>query len=155
MKLILVISTLAGIVLLGCGPSAQVIQTSIAQTQAAMPTITEASTPTIISLPTRIPTTIPTPTSVASNCLRWSQITGSMVGEDICVYGIVNKVDHIYYKIRFSADPTAFFLASGTYLYDVNVGDCVFTKGKVLESAEGVPYMNPDQWLYRCESWMK
>lgn len=97
-------------------------------------------------------------TSQASKCINWRQVSSTMIGEVKCVYGSVYKtrlVGESTFQILFSNDVQTFFLAGGTYNYIVNSGDCVLAEGKVLKSSTGVPYIDIDEALYKCESWMK
>jgi hypothetical protein len=85
------------------------------------------------------------------DCLHASQITASMKGRDLCVYGDVSDIVEYAgaFQLRFAAN---FFFASGTYAYyDVKEGDCVVAAGEVLLSSEGVPYIDIDDALYECK----
>lgn len=106
--------------------------------------------------PTRIPTKVKTPTPT-STCIEWSQVSPSMIGEPACVYGTIYRTRYVgnNFQVLFSSDPSSFFLATGTYYYEVTSGDCVVAEGQILRSGVGVPYINIDEALYECESWMK
>jgi hypothetical protein len=106
--------------------------------------------------PTRVPTKVKTPTPT-SNCIKWSQVSSSMIGRQACVYGTIYKTQNVgnNFQVLFSSDSTDFFLATGTYYYEVTSGDCVVAEGEILRSGAGVPYINIDEALYQCESWMK
>jgi hypothetical protein len=125
-----------------------------------------ASTPTHI--PTRVVSSSPTntpnaissaqQTAQASDCINWETVTPNMIGRVKCIYGTVNKtrfVGESTFQILFSSNPEHFFLAGGTYNYGVVSGDCVLAEGEILKSSVGVPYINIDEALYKCESWMK
>jgi len=76
-----------------------------------------------------------------------------MIGLQTCVYGYVYKTrdaGESTTQILFTADPNAFFLASGTYWYPAHPGDCVIAEGRILQSGSGVPYLNIDKALYKC-----
>lgn len=114
--------------------------------------------PTTAPISTRIPTKVKTSTVPASNCIQWSKISDSMIGNKACVYGTVYKTRNVgesTFQILFSNADDSFFLATGTYYYEVGSGDCVVAEGVISRSGANVPYMNIDEALYQCESWMK
>jgi hypothetical protein len=81
-----------------------------------------------------------------------------MIGQTTCVYGKVYKtrtVGETTFQVLFANDPTSFFMAAGTYYYDVRSGDCVAAEGEILRSAAGVPYIDINDALYKCEPWME
>lgn len=113
------------------------------------PIIVSLSTPTITKSPYSTTTT---------DCHLWSEINSKMIGEKICVYGTIYKTRFVgdsTFQILFSKNEKAFFLAAGTYYYDVDPGDCVVAKGKILRSSLGVPYIDIDEDLFQCVDWMK
>ena len=121
------------------------------------PSPTYPPSPTAIAAaPTRVPTKVKTPTQTP-NCIQWSKVTPSMIGRQTCVYGTVYKTRDVNgnFQILFSANQSDFFLATGIYYYQVVAGDCVVAEGEILRSGVGVPYINIDEALYRCEPWMK
>ena len=96
-------------------------------------------------------------TSQMSDCMNWTEVSASMIGTVNCVYGNIYKtrwVGKSTFQILFSNDPQDFFLAGST-IHNVASGDCVAAKGQILRSSTGVPYIDLDQALYPCESWMK
>ena len=121
----------------------------------AQPTYSPSPTVRAVA-PTRIPTKVKTPTPT-SNCIQWSKVSASMIGRQACVYGTIYKTQNVgnNFQVLFSSDSSDFFLATGTYYYEVTSGDCVAAEGKILRSGAGVPYINIDKALYNCESWMK
>ena len=111
-----------------------------------------------MNTPKSTPTRFKTSTSVVPACYRWYEVTKSMIGRSICVYGNVFSIRSVggsTTQILFSDSSESFFLASGTYYYDVVPGNCVAAQGKVLKSGAGIPYIDIDEALYKCESWMK
>lgn len=119
---------------------------------------TYSTPPTRASTPIHVPTKIKTPTVPASNCIQWSEVSDSMIGKNACVYGSVYKTRHVgesTFQILFSNNDKSFFLASGAYFYEVGSGDCVVAEGVISRSGANVPYMNIDEALYQCESWME
>jgi hypothetical protein len=82
-----------------------------------------------------------------------------MIGKNKCVYGKITRtrfVGESTFQILFSDDPQAFFLAGGTYFYNVQEGDCVVAGGQVFRSSVGVPYIDiDDRSLALCESGRK
>jgi hypothetical protein len=108
------------------------------------------------STPDSIPST--PETSKVSHCMNWTEVTTSMIGTVKCVYGNVYKtrsVGESTLQILFSNNRQDFFMAGGTYHYNVGSGDCVVAVGEILSSGAGIPYMDIDNGLYQCESWMK
>jgi len=86
-------------------------------------------------------------------CFRWGQITPTMIGQTVCVYGNVYKtrfVGNNTFQILFSENPKDFFLAGGSYNYTVKSGECVRAEGTILRSGSGVPYIDIDNALYYC-----
>lgn len=114
--------------------------------------------PTTAPLPTHIPTKIKTPTVQASNCLHWSQITPSMAGRKICVYGSVDSIystNETSTRIKFTSQPNTFFLYDVNFVYpDLNEGDCVSAEEILQLYDNKIPYMAVSA-LYKCETWMK
>lgn len=93
-----------------------------------------------------------------SECINWPLVSAQMIGTVNCVYGKVYKTRSVgksTFQILFSEDPRTFFLAGGNVNYPVVVGDCVVAQGEILRSGAGVPYIDIDEGLYPCESWMK
>jgi hypothetical protein len=121
-----------------------------------------------VATPTRVPTIVRTNTpnvnssvqeaAQRSNCIQWADVSSAMIGKVNCVYGTVHRtrfVGESTFQILFSSNPQDFFLAGGTYNYNVGSGDCVVAKGEILTSSTGVPYIDIDEGLFQCESWMK
>lgn len=108
--------------------------------------------------PTKRPTLYKSSTPIKKSCYRWDEVTSSMIGKKICVYGKVYKarfqVDT--FQILFSDKANTFFFAvdSGDY-FEVKSGECFYVEGLVKESYFGVPYIVPGEYIYYCESWMK
>jgi len=93
-----------------------------------------------------------------SQCMNWPEVSASMIGMVKCVYGNVYKTRSVgksTFQILFSNDPQDFFLAGGSSNYTVVSGDCIVAEGEILRSGAGVPYIDVDEGLYPCESWMK
>jgi len=125
------------------------------------------SSPTSTPYSTSTPRPIPTPTKRAplsatyaykptsTGCYDWSEVTTLMIGREICVTGIVvrnSPVAGTTTQIRFTDDENKFFLASGTFYYpDVGKGDCVMAHGIVLKNTYGIPYIDIDDGLQKCE----
>lgn len=93
-------------------------------------------------------------TKRSSRCYRWDEIDVSMLGKEVCVFGIVQSntsTSEIATRIEFSDEPNSFFLLSSQYSFpDVRRGDCVQAIDVVL-SFESVLYMNILDSLYSCE----
>ena len=153
-------STIGGFLLLGYYLFSIVSSASAQHAYTYSPTTAPAASSNHVSAPptpTRIPTRVHTPTPTI-DCLLWSEVSPIMIGETICVYGTVYRTRHVgdsTFQVLFADDPSSFFLAAGTYFYDVGAGDCVAAEGEILTSAIGVPYININDALYKCEPWME
>ncbi len=117
--------------------------------------ITVVVQPTSQLIPTTpTPTLIPsTPTVTPNPCLRWDQITLGMVGQTICVRGIIRNIT-LYVQAKrwqshwdFTDNRTGFF-ATSSYLgwhtitgKDMSVGDCVAITGKIQILSNSRPYI--------------
>lgn len=119
---------------------------------------TYSPSPTTAPISTRIPTKVKTPTVPASDCILWTQITPSMSGRKVCVYGTVYSVyttNETSTRIKFTSQPNTFFLYDVNYIYtDLKEGDCVAAEEVVQLYDKKIPYMSVSA-LYHCESWMK
>ena len=159
-SLVWLISTIAGFFILGY------YLFSIVSSASAQPAFTYS--PTAVSsnsisapaaptpFPTRIPTRVHTPTPTI-DCLLWSEVSPAMIGETACVYGEVYRTRNVgetTFQVLFTDNPSSFFLAAGSYYYEVSSGDCVAAEGEILRSAAGVPYIDINDALYECEPWM-
>lgn len=94
-----------------------------------------------------------TPTPASDECILWSQVTKSMIGKKACVYGDVLRTRNVggsTFQILFSDNQNSFFLAAGTYYYEVGKGDCVVAEGVVQKNTYGVPYIDIDDELLKC-----
>lgn len=116
------------------------------------------SSASITKTPTKRPTLYKSSTPVKKSCYRWDEVTASMIGKKICVYGKVYKARYQVdtFQILFSEKANSFFFAvdSGDY-FEVKPSECFFVEGLVKESYYGVPYIVPGEYIYYCESWMK
>lgn len=129
---------------------------SYPSTSTSVPTKNAAIKPT--PKPTQVPTKARTSTPQGGECYYWDEVTPSMIGRFICVYGNVYKTRNVgasTYQVLFDNSQTSFFLAAGAHYYTINSGECVLAEGEVLSSSVGVPYINIDEALYYCEPWMK
>ena len=121
------------------------------------PTAVSLSSSAAIVAPTHIPARVDTP-ALAIDCLPWSEVSPALIGETACVYGDVDRTRNVgesTFQVLFTDDPSAFFLAAGSYSYEVDSGDCVAAEGKISRSAAGVPYIDINEALYQCEPWME
>lgn len=116
------------------------------------------STIFVTKTPIIIPTKRKTPTPAYNSpayygCIPWSQVTKSMIGKNQCVYGDVYKTRNVgenTFQIIFSDKQDAFFLAAGTYYYEVGRSDCVVAEGVIQKNTYGVPYIDIDDELLVC-----
>ena len=81
--------------------------------------------------------TITTSTSTPNpqSCTYFAQISTSMLGEEVCVYGIIQKLsssEKIATIIKFRSIPTCFYLIDTEFIYpDLAVDDCVMAKEEI------------------------
>jgi hypothetical protein len=104
------------------------------------PAITQR--PAALAQPTRLPTRTQNP------CLEWGQVTASMSGREVCVYGVVsdytedweNELTKVYFGAR-----DKFFLVSN-YRWDKSLeGKCVSARGEVQLNTYKTPYIKIDR----------
>ncbi len=132
----------------------------------ALPGLTTPEpTPTPIPTNTPLPPTPLPPTAVppentpessqeGTGCTYWKDITSSMEGEKLCVYGDVHKTYNTNeaWRIDFGSEKNSFFMYDTKYYYNVNIGDCVKAEGTIKLISGNVPYLNiENQKLYFCE----
>ena len=94
----------------------------------------------------------------ARSCTHWAEITATMKGQQLCVYGKVATLREYLgaSQIRFGGDDEFFFSSGAIYYPEVQPAACVFATGEILLSAEDVPYINVDENpVYLCDPWMK
>ncbi len=125
-----------------------------------------------ISTPTRrpIPTLTKTPTPeipvISSNCTSWNDLRESNVGENICVWGIVdnitgNTTNSGETRIHFrnlppgytwtDGSPSSFYFLDESYYYsDLKVGDCVSATGFIRITNDGMLFMRINGNLQTC-----
>ena len=141
------------LILLACRAVAGVVPTAPAIVT-SVPSVTASSVPLPTSTLIPAPTTGPTQTPEPPSCYKWDQITVSMAGDFVCVYG--TAYSHVgQSRIEFSSQPNTFFVIDPVYYYpDLSVGSCVVVKG-VIEVFDGrIPFITIRNGLYKCESWM-
>jgi hypothetical protein len=129
---------------------------------------TTAPLPTTVQRPinTQQPTATEWPTPLAIirvtatqgfTCYQWSEITPSMAGRKVCVYGTVANIYNTTVsstRIKFTSKPNSFFLDDVEYIFpDLRVGDCAYAEDYV-RLYNNIPYMSISD-LYHCEAWMK
>ena len=117
------------------------------------------STPTLIAMPTITPlsftssTAFPEATSTPS-CDSWDQITASMLGDDVCVFGNVYSQALEPYggsRVYFDASRSFFLVSSDHWFPALAKGDCVRGNGKVEQSTDGILYVNIYTTLFYCK----
>lgn len=122
---------------------------------------TPTATRSFVKVPTIIkPTTtnIPPTKTATPDCYHWSEITVSMNGKKVCVYGDVKSfydTDEASTRIKFSTQPNTFFICSVNFVFpDLRIGDCVLAEEVVQVYNKNIPFMSISD-LYYCESWME
>ena len=124
------------------------------------------STPTHISIPTL--TKIPTKSLLLlkDNCIWWSDIRTSNVGEDMCVQGVVDEIAgntassagvRIYFRnlpkgyTWTDGTPASFYFIDESYYYSaLKVGDCVTANGLIRITNDGMLFMRINGNLQTC-----
>ena len=142
------------ILLAACGPSPEELaSTSVVETAAAAtgtPTITPTSTPTLKSTP--IPDTkTPTPVLLyypdsTLECIHWSIVDHTYLGDEICIYGLVNYVQPWIndWFLEFSPSKEDFkvYDVNNYYWPDIKIGECILLKGVVRDGVSYI-YLSP------------
>lgn len=131
---------------------------------ASRPPSTQTPAPTITLKPYNLTFNAfyanPTRPASTTSCLLWSQVTSTMAGKTLCVYGTVTAVyptDETSTRIKFSDQPNTFFIYSAPYIFTdeqtnapLTVGDCVMLTSSV-QLYQNIPYMDiRDSTLYHC-----
>ena len=123
------------------------------------------NTPSINATPTSLPSSTPQPSigfpiqvvTAHKPCYRWDQITRAMVGQQVCVYGIVvyHKQDNDNQLTTFYFGPFDQFFIVSNYSWASQNGKCITVTGEVLLNTYKTPYIHIDDVINYCESWMK
>lgn len=106
----------------------------------------------------RPPTAKPHPATSTpqSPCLLWSKVTPQMVGDTVCVYGVVSSV-HANYQVGQSfiyfGTEDQFFITNEFKWEDLK-GQCTKVEGVIGINTYHVPYILTDN-LYDCDPWME
>lgn len=134
------------------GPDPVVPTEPPTSTNAPVPTATIPPLPTDTARPTPLPG--PTDTPEPPSCYKWDQVTRSMAGDFVCVYG--TAYSHVgQSRIDFSPKPNTFFVIDPVYYYpELSAGSCVVVKGVIEVFSGGIPFITVRDGLYKCESWM-
>jgi len=98
---------------------------------------------------TAIPIEAITATATPNPCLLWNQVTIDMVGQTICVRGIIRQIDYTRAESHwdFTDNRTGFFAASQYRGWhpitgkDMSVGDCVAITGVIQVLSNGRTYI--------------
>jgi len=149
--------SVCALALLSCGFFTRVMQespTPVPPTPLTTFTFVPLPTSTRIAQPTRTAQPANTPTEKTPSCYRWDQITKSMAGRVVCVYGIAYSHQG-QSRIDFSPKPNTFFLIDTVYYYpELESGTCVVAEEMVQVYDGKIPYMTINGDLYNCEPWM-
>lgn len=95
-----------------------------------------------------------------TDCYIWSDITKSMIGQYVCVYGEVYNTRDVGnygndFQILFSKEPFDFYFEVFGGYFDLEPGDCIYFEGEIMQDSFGHPYFEIDDFIYECETWMK
>ena len=151
-----------GILLSACGSSPEelaatfVAETAEAATNTPSPTSTFPPTstpkPTSTPRPTPIPVTkTPTPVLLyypdsTLECIHWSLVDHTYLGDEICIYGLVYYVQPWYndWFLEFSSSKEDFkvYDVNNYYWPDIKIGDCILLKGVVRDGVSYI-YLSP------------
>lgn len=147
--------TTCAVILLACNFVSNLGQPAPLPTD-VLPTITPV--PPAVTTETPVPTQtsrpLPTATEEEPSCYRWDQVTTSMAGQVVCVYGVAYSHQG-QSRIDFSPKPNTFFLIDTVYYYpNLEAGSCVVAE-EMVEVFDGrIPFMTINGKLYNCEPWM-
>ena len=89
-------------------------------------------------------------------CLRWDQITATLNGQKVCVYGVLANYKENWELEQtnfYFGSPEEFFLVSNYRWNDVVEGECISTTGEVQLNTYKTPYIKVEE-IYKCETWM-
>ena len=105
---------------------------------------TSTPRPRSTSTPAQTPNSIVYPTSNLK-CIKWSKITRTYLGREICIYGVVRKVVlDDYFALEFGSSWNDFKLldVNNVYWPDVKAGDCIMVKGEIRDNVQYI-YLSP------------
>lgn len=121
-------------------------------TSAPNPTATNPPLPTDTAQPTS--TLGPTDTPEPPSCYHWDEITVSMAGDWVCVYG--TAYSHVgQRRIDFSPQSNTFFVIDSVYYYpNLSAGSCIVAEGTIEIFDGKIPFITLRDGLYKCEAWM-
>ena len=144
-----------------CGPSLeeQAATSAVLTTAAATNTPLPSATPVPTSTPRPTSTPIPvtkTPTPVllyypdsTLECISWSIVDHTYLGDEICIYGSINKVKqewsgNWYFIVEFSSSEEDFKVldVNNYYWPDIKKGDCILLKGVIRDFVTYI-YLSP------------
>ena len=132
------------------GAETTTAQVGLWRTEAAQANATSLAVTTGTPLPISLITPTVTPTGL---CYPWSQITSTMLGKEVCVYGNVYIQRTMSYggsRIFFDENQSFFLVSSDVWFPTVNKGDCVSGDGEVEQSTDGILYINIKGSLHYC-----
>jgi hypothetical protein len=122
------------VALASCGPSAQTVETAIAQTSSA-------SSP-------QVATDVPTGCPGETTPVIWSEVQSYQSGDVLCIYGKIVKIDKDSdgrSTVTFSDAPKTFFILVTDSLKPFTFeGDCIIVFGEVKTNIQGTPYVLTD-----------
>ena len=149
------------ILLSSCGPSPEELAaTFVAETAAATntPSPTSTSPPTSTPKPTSTPRPTPKPVTKTPTpfllyypdstleCIHWSIVDHTYLGDDICIYGSVYYVQPWIndWFLEFSSSKEDFkvYDVNNYYWPDIKIGDCILLKGVVRDGVSYI-YLSP------------
>jgi len=145
--------TVIAVVMAGCSKLS--VKTSPAPSSVPiLPTVTHVPwTPTASAtpIPTQ-PVVASVPSSTSQPCYRWDQVTKEMVGQTVCMYGVITdfiQARGAATRYRFSSKPNTFFLFSKDFeIFDPRTGKTIAPGTCVKVTAtlrfNGAPYMDLD-----------
>ncbi|MBI3160715.1 MAG: hypothetical protein HYZ26_14040 [Chloroflexi bacterium] len=115
------------------------VEAILSATATETATLPPTETPIPSATATRGPTKTPTP--LIPNCTRWDRLSRDMVGEEVCVYGVISQLitggsqSIIFQDLDAPLPPVEFrFLIIDAWYPDLKEGQCIRGEGVLREN---------------------
>ena len=105
--------------------------------------------PTSTLAPPTVVESTPTVEGSSVDCSRWETVDKSRKGQETCVYGnvfIAYSVDDadgntLWWIVRFSEEPTAFYFTQDEFAFEFQLGDCLSVTGPLQLDDNGTAFV--------------